>query len=115
MFSAVCCFSLLIYVEPIACTVIFFVALLDGGLTSLPARVAEWGNERQKHEAKIQYLQEGFDGIKMIKLLEIHPNYKKFKFHTDCGQWWVKISMQCNKCLDYYWNFYPSLHFRYYI
>ena len=81
--------SLLIYVEPIACmSVIFFVALVGWGFNKFTtARVAEWGNERQKHEAKkIQYLQEGFDGIKMIKLLD-NPSelLKKFNFHTDCG------------------------------
>ena len=35
---------------------------------------------------KIQYLQEGFDGIKMIKLLK-NPSelLKKFNFHTHRG------------------------------
>ena len=81
--------SLLIYTEPLAClSVIFFVAIVGWGFNKFTtARVAEWGNERQRHEAKkIQYLQEGFDGIKMIKLLDNPSEFlKKFNFHTDRG------------------------------
>ena len=81
--------SLLVYIEPFACLlVIFFVAFVGWGFNKFTtARVAEWGNERQKHEAKkIQYLQEGFGGIKMIKLLD-NPSelLKRFNFHTDRG------------------------------
>ena len=62
---------LLIYVEPFACA---FAILFVGSLGWLfhrftSERVNNWGVERQKREGmKIQCLQEGFNGIKALKL-----------------------------------------------
>jgi ABC-type bacteriocin/lantibiotic exporter with double-glycine peptidase domain len=63
---------LLLYVEPFACA---FAILFVGSLGWLfnrftSERVKGWGNERQKREGmKIQCLQEGFNGIKVLKLI----------------------------------------------
>ena len=63
---------LLLYVEPFACA---FAILFVGSLGWLfhhftSQRVKDWGNERQKREGmKIQCLQEGFNGIKALKLI----------------------------------------------
>ena len=63
---------LLLYVEPFACAfAILFVGLLGWLFNRFTSeRVKDWGNERQKREGmRIQCLQEGFDGIKALKLI----------------------------------------------
>jgi len=63
---------LLLYVEPFACAfAILFVGLLGWLFNRFTSeRVKDWGNERQKREGmKIQCLQEGFNGIKALKLI----------------------------------------------
>jgi ABC-type bacteriocin/lantibiotic exporter with double-glycine peptidase domain len=63
---------LLLYVEPFACAfAILFVGLLGWLFHRFTSeRVKDWGNERQKREGmRIQCLQEGFDGIKALKLI----------------------------------------------
>ncbi len=81
--------GLLLYVEPLAS----FVAIaFVGGLGWVfhrftRRRVAAWGKERQVREGmKIKCLQEGFAGIKAIKLLERDDFLKEsFRKHTALG------------------------------
>ena len=64
--------SLLLFVEPFACAfAILFVGLLGWLFNRFTSkRVKDWGNERQKREGmRIQCLQEGFNGIKALKLI----------------------------------------------
>ena len=81
--------SLLIYAEPAAFLVIIvFVGFVGWAFNKFTtSRIKNWGIERQKHEGKkIQYLQEGFDGIKLIKLLESPSELiRKFNFHSNQG------------------------------
>lgn len=63
---------LLLFVEPFACAfTILFVGLLGWLFNRFTSkRVKDWGNERQKREGmRIQCLQEGFNGIKALKLI----------------------------------------------
>lgn len=63
---------LLLFVEPFACAfAILFVGLLGWLFNRFTSkRVKDWGNERQKREGmRIQCLQEGFNGIKALKLI----------------------------------------------
>ena len=63
---------LLLFVEPFACAfAILFVGLLGWLFNCFTSkRVKDWGNERQKREGmRIQCLQEGFNGIKALKLI----------------------------------------------
>lgn len=81
--------SYLIYVEPLASILAFFFI---GGVgwtfhQFTKVRIAGWGKERQEREGmKIRCLQEGFTGIKAIKLLDDHGFLSEtFRNHTQLG------------------------------
>ena len=81
--------GLLIYVEPLASLLaIVFIGGLGWTFHRLTKRrVADWGNERQRREGmKIKCLQEGFTGIKAIKLLD-DPSFlsDSFREHAQLG------------------------------
>ena len=79
----------LIYIEPLA-SILAFVFIGGVGLAFhqfTKVRVAGWGKERQHREGmKIKCLQEGFTGIKAIKLLEDHAFLSEtFRAHSQLG------------------------------
>ncbi len=80
---------LLVYVEPQASLLaIVFVGGLGWAFHRFTKqRVLEWGKERQRREAmKIKSLQEGFTGIKALKLLDDHAFLSEtFREHTQLG------------------------------
>ncbi|HAW98779.1 MAG TPA: ATPase [Opitutae bacterium] len=80
---------LLLCVEPLASLMaIAFVGALGWAFHRFTRRrVNDWGKERQHREGlKIKCLQEGFNGIKVIKLLEEHSFLgESFREHTQLG------------------------------
>ena len=79
----------LIYIEPLAS---LLAMVFIGGLgwafhRFTKRRVTDWGKERQRREGlKIKCLQEGFTGIKAIKLLDDHSFLSEsFREHTQLG------------------------------
>ena len=80
---------LLLTVQPFVFLLVFIlVALVGWSFNNFTSkRVSEWGIQRQSHEGKkIQSLQEGFSGIKFIKLLGDYSLLtRRFKRHTKLG------------------------------
>lgn len=81
--------ALLVFVEPQASLLaIVFVGGLGWAFHRFTKqRVLEWGKERQRREGmKIKCLQEGFTGIKALKLLDDHALLSEsFREHTQMG------------------------------
>ncbi len=79
-------FSLLMFVEPLGTLAVFGLICTAGGVFYLFVRhrLLNWGQQRQFHEgARIKLLQEGFGGVKDVKLLSREADFlRQYAMHT---------------------------------
>lgn len=79
-------FSLLMFVEPLGTLAVFGLICTAGCVFYLFVRhrLLNWGQQRQFHEgARIKLLQEGFGGVKDVKLLSREADFlRQYAMHT---------------------------------
>lgn len=79
-------FSLLMFVEPLGTLAVFGLICTAGGVFYLFVRhrLLNWGQQRQFHEgSRIKLLQEGFGGVKDVKLLSREADFlRQYAMHT---------------------------------